>query len=181
MISVGVQTWGTDVALLRRYWAAAESLGYHRLTYGDGLWGWTHDGWTMLGAVALLTRRVRIGRAVTYCFDSSSHHPSWLAKAAVKGARLAPRPLQAPRPPVWVAAMGARALEVAARHADGWEAFYDTTLVGEPATVLERIAEYRSAGATDLMCAFADFPETGMLERFAEHVLPFSSIGCEAR
>ena len=314
MISVGVQTWGTDVAGLRRYWAVAESLGYHRLTYGDGLWGWTHDGWTMLGALALLTRRVRIGPAVTYCFDSSSHHPSWLAKAAVtvdhlsngrldlrlgvgaedpgatefwqshgipypeaeervelldegirivsalwrggpidfagrfftlKGARLAPRPLQAPRPPVWVAAMGARALEVAARHADGWEASYltpaafaekwkqlrtlveregrepealrrsvevdvilgrdgvdtrqrqdrfcrargipsdhpflDTTLVGEPAPVLERIAEYRAAGVTDLMCAFADFPETGMLERFAEHVLPFSSIGCEVR
>ncbi len=49
MISVGVQTWGTDLAALRRYWQAAESLGYHRVTYGDGLWAWTHDGWTMLG------------------------------------------------------------------------------------------------------------------------------------
>lgn len=305
MISVGVQTWGTDVAALRRYWAVVESLGYHRLTYGDGLWAWTHDGWTMLGALALLTRHVRIGPAVTYCFDPSSRHPSWLAKAAVtvdhlsggrldlrlgvgaedsgaaefwqrhgilypeaaervdlleegiriitalwsggpvdfagrfftlKGARLAPRPLQAPSPPVWIAAMGARALEVAARHADGWEASYlnpaafakkrkqlrtlveregrepealrrsvevdvilgrdgvdarqwrerfsaargislddpllDTALVGEPSAVLERIAGYRAAGVTDLMCAFADFPETGMIERFAEQVLP---------
>lgn len=304
MISVGVQTWGTDLAALRRYWAAGESLGYHRLTYGDGLWAWTHDGWTILGALALLTRRVRIGPAVTYCFDPSSRHPSWLAKAAVavdhlsggrldlrlgvgaenpgaaefwqrhgisypeaaervalleegiqiitalwsgepvdfagrfftlKGATLSPGPVQLPRAPIWVAAMGPRALGLAAQHADGWEASYltpggyaekaeqlrallkthgrapeslrhsvemdvvlgrdrrevqqwrdrfcrargippdhpllDAALVGEPRAVLERIAEYRAAGVTDLMCAFADFPETGMLERFAGQVL----------
>lgn len=305
MISVGVQTWGTDLAALRRYWAAAESLGYQRLTYGDGLWPWTHDGWTVLGALAMLTHQVRIGPAVTYCFDPSSHHPSWLAKAAVtvdhlsngrldlrlgvgaedpgaaefwqshgipypevgdrveilaegiqlikalwtgepvefysrffhmKGATLMPPPVQLPHPPIWLAAMGARALGVAAQHADGWEASYvaprayaekvrqleafreqegrspkairrsvevdvilgrdgaealswrerfcrarrippdhqllDTALVGESSTVLERIAQYRAAGVTDLMCAFADFPETGMLARFAEQVLP---------
>src|SRR5256886_10065020 len=37
----------------------------------------------MLGALAGLTRRARLGPAVTYCFDPSSHHPSWLAKRAV--------------------------------------------------------------------------------------------------
>src|SRR2546428_3680952 len=37
----------------------------------------------MLGALAGLTRRARIGPAVTYAFDASSHHPSWLAKRAV--------------------------------------------------------------------------------------------------
>ncbi len=47
-----------------------------------------------------------------------------------------------------------------------------TVLAGEPAAVLERIAQYRAAGATNLMCAFADFPETGMLERFASEVIP---------
>jgi alkanesulfonate monooxygenase SsuD/methylene tetrahydromethanopterin reductase-like flavin-dependent oxidoreductase (luciferase family) len=31
----------------------------------------------------MLTRRARIGPAVTYAFDASSHHPSWLAKRAV--------------------------------------------------------------------------------------------------
>src|SRR2546428_4003540 len=37
----------------------------------------------MLGALAVLPRRPRIGPAVTYTFDASSHHPSWLAKRAV--------------------------------------------------------------------------------------------------
>jgi len=83
VIAIGVQTWGTDVVALQRYWRRADELGYARITYGDGLWGWTHDGWTMLGALASLTRRARLGPAVTYCFDPSSHHPSWLAKRAV--------------------------------------------------------------------------------------------------
>jgi alkanesulfonate monooxygenase SsuD/methylene tetrahydromethanopterin reductase-like flavin-dependent oxidoreductase (luciferase family) len=83
VISFGVQTWGTDVVALRHYWRIVDELGYARITYGDGLWGWTHDGWTMLGALAGLTRRARLGPAVTYCFDPSSHHPSWLAKRAV--------------------------------------------------------------------------------------------------
>ncbi len=83
MLAIGVQTWGTDVAALRHYWTVADELGYARITYGDGLGGWTHDGWTMLGALAGLTRRARIGPAVTYAFDASSHHPSWLAKRAV--------------------------------------------------------------------------------------------------
>jgi alkanesulfonate monooxygenase SsuD/methylene tetrahydromethanopterin reductase-like flavin-dependent oxidoreductase (luciferase family) len=306
MISVGVQTWGTDVVALRRYWQIADDLGFARITYGDGLWGWTHDGWTMLGALAGLTRRARLGPAVTYCFDPSSHHPSWLAKRAVtvdhlsggrldlrlavgaedastaaawrshaipypdaptrvalvaetieildklwmgeavdhdgrfytlRGARLAPSPIQKPGPPVWLAAMGPGALGVAARAA-GWEASYltprafgerwsrlrmlladegracreygrsveldvvlgitdaevdrelrrfcaaraieddgndgflATALVGTADAVAERIAQYAAAGATDLMLGFADFPATGMVEVFAERVLP---------
>ena len=304
MIAAGVQTWGTDSDALRRYWRAADDLGYARLAYGDGLGAWTHDGWTMLGALAVLTRRARIGPAVTYCFDPSSHHPSWLAKRAVavdhlsggrldlrlavgaedegtraawrshgiaypgarerlrlleetieivkrlwtgealdytgdyhtlRGARLDPAPIQKPGPPVWVAAMGPRALEVAARRADGWEASYltpdafaerwrrlkglleqlerpwwdyrraveldvvlgstereadeelkrfcaargidqnhplvATAHCGTSDMVLRRIREYGAAGVTDLMLGFADFPETAMLETFAERVL----------
>ncbi|MGH7390994.1 MAG: LLM class flavin-dependent oxidoreductase [Candidatus Rokuibacteriota bacterium] len=194
MLTVGVQTWGTDVAALERYWRVADELGYARITYGDGLGGWTHDGWTMLGALAVLTRRARIGPAVTYAFDPSSHHPSWLAKRAVavdhlsggrldlrlavgaedadaartwsahgiryppaaarietleesvrivrglwqtdhgldhrgpryelSGARLGAPPVQRPGPPIWIAAMGPRALALTARCADAWEASY---------------------------------------------------------
>jgi hypothetical protein len=82
MLAIGVQTWGTDVRALERYWRAADELGYARITYGDGLGAWTHDGFTMLGALAVTTRRARIGPAVTYGFDASSHHPSWLAKSS---------------------------------------------------------------------------------------------------
>jgi alkanesulfonate monooxygenase SsuD/methylene tetrahydromethanopterin reductase-like flavin-dependent oxidoreductase (luciferase family) len=196
MLSVGVQTWGTDVRALERYWKTADELGYARITYGDGLGDWTHDGWTMLGALAVLTRRARIGPAVTYAFDASTHHPSWLAKRALavdhlscgrldlrvavgaggamaasgwrthgipypgagaridmveesiqimrglwqtshgidhhgpryelRDARLGPAPVQAGGPPIWIAAMGPRALALTARCADGWEASYVT-------------------------------------------------------
>lgn len=195
MIGLGVQTWSTDVAAVERYWRAADELGYARITYGDGLWSFTHDGWSMLGALATVTGRARIGPAVTYAFDPAAHHPSWLAKRAVavdhlsggrldlrmaigagdaetavawerhgirypdgparvaaldealaiidalwrgetvsvdgtvfsvRGARLEPPPVQRPGPPVWIAAMRPRALALAARRADGWEASYVT-------------------------------------------------------
>jgi alkanesulfonate monooxygenase SsuD/methylene tetrahydromethanopterin reductase-like flavin-dependent oxidoreductase (luciferase family) len=305
VISLGVQTWSTDVAAVERYWRAADALGYARITYGDGLWDFTHDGWTMLGALAVVTRRARLGPAVTYAFDPAAHHPSWLAKRAVtvdhlsggrldfrvavgagdvataaawerhgirypaggarvaaldvalaivgalwrgetvdadgpvfrlRGARLDPPPLQRPGPPVWIAALGPRALALTARRADGWEASYltptdfavrsarldalladagrragdvrrsvetdvilagsraeqeawtrrfraarggpaadavlDTALVGDADAVAARVVEYAGAGATDIMLGFADFPATGMLERFARDVLP---------
>jgi len=304
VIAIGVQTWSTDVAALRRYWAAADDLGYARITYGDGLWPFTHDGWTMLAALACATRRARVGHAVTYAFDRAAHHPSWLAKRAValdhlsdgrfdlrlavgaedrataqawrshgipypraaerlaalqeavtivrrlwrgetvdapgphfpmSGATLAPPPIQRPGPPIWIAAVGPRALDVAARHADGWEASFlsppkfaragarvdaglraagrspgavrrsveldvalagatgdrraqarafcearglapghsllEAALIGDAEDVVERIAAYAGAGATDLTLGFADFPATGMLEAFAASVL----------
>jgi alkanesulfonate monooxygenase SsuD/methylene tetrahydromethanopterin reductase-like flavin-dependent oxidoreductase (luciferase family) len=192
VIALGVQTWSTDVAAVERFWRVADELGYARITYGDGLWGFTHDGWTMLGALALATRHARIGPAVTYAFDPAAHHPSWLAKRAVtvdhlsrgrldlrlavgagnaetraawerhgirypdgrarvaaleaavdvldrllrgetvstsgplRDACLEPRPIQQPRPPLWIAAMRPRALSLTARRADGWEASYVT-------------------------------------------------------
>jgi alkanesulfonate monooxygenase SsuD/methylene tetrahydromethanopterin reductase-like flavin-dependent oxidoreductase (luciferase family) len=304
MLALGVQTWGTDIAALRRYWRAADRLGFTRITYGDGLWSWTHDGWTMLAALAAETRTARIGPAVTYAFDPACHHPAWLAKRAVtvdhlsggrldlrlgvgaedpataaawtsqaivyppagqrvahldesvaivrallRGetvtrqgrfyrfdqARLQPLPLQSGGPPIWIAAMRPRALEVVAQQADGWEASYLSpqtfaarwafvrsrlqahgraadevarsvevdvvlttpgrvvqasaayrasrgvgpehplmamALLGDARAVIERIGAYAAAGATDLMLAFADFPATTMLERFAAEVLP---------
>ncbi len=82
MLGMGVQTWGTEIGALRRYWKAVDDLGFTRITYGDGLGDWTLDGWTALGALAALTRHARLGPAVTYAFDSAAHHPSWLAKRA---------------------------------------------------------------------------------------------------
>ena len=205
MIAVGVQTWGTDLAALRRYWAAADALGYARVTYGDGLWDWTHDGWTLLAALAMETRRCRIGPALTYAFDRAAHHVSWLAKRAVavdhlsngrldvrfavgaqapgvadawrrhgiaypppaerlarleavvhalrrlwagesvtsaslglREARVTPAPVQRAGPPVWIAAMRPRAIALAARCADGWEAsFLAPAAFGEAAERLD--------------------------------------------
>ena len=54
----------------------------------------------------------------------------------------------------------------------GGDAVLDTALVGDADTVAARIVEYAAAGATDLMLGFADFPATGMLERFARDVAP---------
>ena len=245
MIAVGVQTWGTDVAALRRYWAAADGLGYARVTYGDGLWGFTHDGWTLLAALALETRRCRIGPAVTYAFDPAAHHVSWLAKRAVaidhlsngrldmrlavgaeapevaeawrrhgivyppaserlvrleatidalrrlwtgesvtssslglNDATLAPPPVQRPGPPVWVAAMGPRAIALAARCADGWEAsflappaFADAaarvdsalTAAGRPRDALRRSIE------VDALLADTPAHAAAAIERFRAH------------
>lgn len=310
VITLGVQTWGTALNELFGYWAAVERRGFARITYGDGLWPWTHDGWVMLGVLASTTRRVRLGPAVTYVFDPAAHHPVWLAKRAATvdqlsngrldlrvgvgaehddaatawrrcgipyppagqrvarldeavaiirrllagetvthegafhsllGARVVPGPVQAPTPPIWIAAMGPRALDVVARQADGWEASYvgpaefrrrwqalrigleragrdagafrrsvevdvvlneasddpdralarfcesrrigadhpvaASALAGEPAAVIEQIAAYEAAGATDLMLGFADFPATAMLERFASDVLPAVTRG----
>lgn len=307
MVDVGVQTWGTDTEALRRYWMLADELGFARIAYGDGLGAWTLDGWTALGALAMVTRRARLGPAVTYAFDPAAHHPSWLAKRAVTldhlaggraelrlgigaaddetargwaehgipyppahvrvamveeaiavvralwsgkrvdhagrywrlvDATLAPSPLQRPGPPVWLAAMSPQALRAVARSADGWEASYvtpsafaerwalvrdalhaagrqdasvrrsveldvvlaplghlegaldtfrrarhigpehpliETVLAGDPAMVSARIGDYVTAGVTDLMLGFADFPATAMLETFAREVLPVLS------
>jgi len=244
VISFGVQTWGTDVVALRRSWRAADDLGYARITYGDGLWGWTHDGWTMLGALAGLTRRARLGPAVTYCFDPSSHHPSWLAKRAVtvdhlsggrldlrlavgaedsttaaawrshaipypdaptrvalvaetieilerlwtgeavdydgriytlRGARLEPPPIQKPGPPVWLAAMGPGALDVAARRASGWEASYLTPSSfgarwSRLRTLLEEVGrpwwDYRRSVELDVILGLTDAEADESLRRF---------------
>jgi alkanesulfonate monooxygenase SsuD/methylene tetrahydromethanopterin reductase-like flavin-dependent oxidoreductase (luciferase family) len=54
-------------------------------------------------------------------------------------------------------------------------AVLDAALAGEPAALVERVAAYAAAGATDLMLGFADFPDTAMLERFARDVLPVTA------
>ena len=176
VISVGVQTWGTDVVALRRYWQMADDLGYAR---------------------------------ITYCFDPSSHHPSWLAKRVVRVAAqraagweasyLTPAAfgerwsrlrtlLEREGRPSWEyrrsveldVVLGLTDAEMedelrrlcAARAIERRDALLEAALVGTADTVAARIAQYAAAGATDLMLGFADFPATRMVEIFAERVRP---------
>jgi alkanesulfonate monooxygenase SsuD/methylene tetrahydromethanopterin reductase-like flavin-dependent oxidoreductase (luciferase family) len=48
----------------------------------------------------------------------------------------------------------------------------ETALAGDAVAVAARIGAYAAAGVTDLMLGFADFPATGMLQRFAREVMP---------
>ena len=77
-----VQTWGTDLDAVKAYARDAEAMGYDALWYGDGLWPWTHEGWTVLAALATLTTRIRLGPAVTYILDTAYRNPSLLAQLA---------------------------------------------------------------------------------------------------
>ena len=77
-----VQIWGTDLDAVKAYARDAEAMGYDALRYGDGLWPWTHEGWTVLAALATLTRRIRLGPAVTYILDAAYRNPSLVAQLA---------------------------------------------------------------------------------------------------
>ena len=46
-----------------------------------------------------------------------------------------------------------------------------TALIGDAGAVVARLVEYETAGATDLMLGFVDFPATTMLERLAAATL----------
>jgi alkanesulfonate monooxygenase SsuD/methylene tetrahydromethanopterin reductase-like flavin-dependent oxidoreductase (luciferase family) len=60
----------------------------------------------------------------------------------------------------------------AERGVNSRHALLATALIGTPTAVRSQAQRFARAGATDLMLGFSDFPETGMLELFAETVLP---------
>jgi alkanesulfonate monooxygenase SsuD/methylene tetrahydromethanopterin reductase-like flavin-dependent oxidoreductase (luciferase family) len=60
----------------------------------------------------------------------------------------------------------------AARGIDEHHRLVATLLAGDATAVQQAATAYESAGATDLLLGFADFPDTGMLEAFAAAVTP---------
>jgi len=153
-----MQAWGTDVAALRHYWQAAHDPGFARITYGNGLWGSTHDGWTRLGALRRphAARPPRPGRHIlrpALAVSDPEARPPGLARDHGTG-RARPRRFRA------------------ARKVKAGDGLFAATLVGAPDAVAARIVQYAAAGATNLVFGFADFPATRMIEAFAERVLP---------
>jgi probable F420-dependent oxidoreductase len=182
---------GQAIESFRRVWQIADEAGFDHCWSFDHLVSGEHsvyEGWTLLGAMAEATRRVRIGLIVT---SMVFRRPALLAKAAVtvdhlSGGRLEfgigagwsaaehemlgigevdhlvgrfseglqvidllwtqeqstfdgryfrlreavgnPRPVQRPRPPIWVGASGPAMLRMTARHADVWNPSAGDTL-----------------------------------------------------
>jgi probable F420-dependent oxidoreductase len=170
-------------------WRMADEAGFdhvwpfdHLIALGNDPTAPIFDGWTVLGAMAAITRRVRMGLNVT---GNLYRHPGLMAKIAVtvdhlsngrlefgigtgwnepefaqfalpfpsagdrvsmldeslnamkllwkeprasfegrfyqlKDAIAEPKPVQHPRPPIWIGSKGARMLRLTARHADVW-------------------------------------------------------------
>ncbi len=75
-----------DYAVLERFWGDADDLGFHAVFDYDHFFGMrdpntpTFDGWSMLAAMGVATRRARVGCIVT---GVTYRHPAILAKMAV--------------------------------------------------------------------------------------------------
>jgi F420-dependent oxidoreductase-like protein len=62
--------------------------------------------------------------------------------AHLDGARLLPKPVQQPRPPLWIGGTGPRrTLPIAARWADVWHAYGSPASLREPSARIDRLAE----------------------------------------
>jgi alkanesulfonate monooxygenase SsuD/methylene tetrahydromethanopterin reductase-like flavin-dependent oxidoreductase (luciferase family) len=96
---------------------------------------------------------------------------------SLRGAVLAPPPVQRPGPPIWIAAMRPRALALTARRADGWEASFvtpaafaalaarlDTLLVGAGRAP----ADVRRSVEVDVVVAGSRAEQQAWTRRFAD-------------
>lgn len=63
-------------------------------------------------------------------------------QVSLRDARVLPKPVQDPHPPIWIGGTGPRrTLPLAARFADAWHAFGDPDSLAEPSQRLDRLAE----------------------------------------
>jgi alkanesulfonate monooxygenase SsuD/methylene tetrahydromethanopterin reductase-like flavin-dependent oxidoreductase (luciferase family) len=115
----------------------------------------------------------------------------------VEGAVMNPRPVQSPRPPITVAALGPRMLALAARHAEIWNSLsFKPTFAEQLAETRERCAAIDAAcdaagrDPATLRRSYTMFdpqarPRGGAMayyespERFLEHVEPLLDLGID--
>jgi F420-dependent oxidoreductase-like protein len=68
-------------------------------------------------------------------------------------ARLRPRPVQQPRPPIWIGGGGPRTLRIAARHADAWHGFGSLEDLAQKCAFVSREAERAGRDPHAITCA----------------------------
>lgn len=120
---------------------------------------------------------------------------------SLEGAQMRPRPVQQPRPPIWVGGTGLRrTIPLAARFADVWHAFGTPNTLREASSLLDRLAEdagrdpgsilragslslddletarrhagkWRDAGYSYLVCGWPD-AGAAQVEKFVRDVMP---------
>ncbi len=172
-------------ALVAKMAASLDVLSGGRVDIGMGA-GWYRPEYQAAGLDFASARRriARLGEAVQIIgrilegeeLSFSGDHYS------MDGAIARPRPLQQPRPPLWVGGKGDRLLEVAARVADGWNLSWLGTVewYRERLEAAERACEKagrdpgtlrRSAGAY-VLCGRDDRDLTRRWERLVERTPP---------
>ena len=73
---------------------------------------------------------------------------------SLRDARLQPRPVQQPRPPIWIGGSGPRrTLPLVARYADAWHSFGTPNSLREASERLDRLAEQAGRDPADILRA----------------------------
>jgi alkanesulfonate monooxygenase SsuD/methylene tetrahydromethanopterin reductase-like flavin-dependent oxidoreductase (luciferase family) len=142
-------------ALLARMAMTVDHISHGRLELGIGPAGAPLD-YAMLG-LPTWSPRERVDRLaenleiITALMEhgEAHHHGSHYA---IDEVILAPAPVQRPRPPITVGALGPRAIELAARYGDAW----NTYGVAEGRSVTGRLAHEDAMAATGARCALLD-------------------------
>jgi len=113
--------------------ATLDALSGGRVIVGVGT-GWLPEEFAAVGA-SFASR----GAATDACLAAWERA---FTSGELDGMTLLPRPVQQPRPPIWVGGNATAAMRRAARFADGWDAPYaDPASLGEGLSRLERVCE----------------------------------------
>jgi alkanesulfonate monooxygenase SsuD/methylene tetrahydromethanopterin reductase-like flavin-dependent oxidoreductase (luciferase family) len=142
-------------ALLARMAMTVDHISGGRLELGIGPAGAPLD-YAMLG-LPVWSPRERVDRLdealqiiVALLEQGGAHHAG--RHYAIEEAVLAPRPVQRPRPPITVGALGPRAIDAAARYADAW----NTYGVGEGRSATGRLDHDQAMAATAARVSLLD-------------------------